>query len=825
MFSIADIIEFLHPKAVHLSAPDSIITDLVFDSRKVILPEKSLFFAIKTEKNDGHAYIEELIEAGVHHFIITQSPDHYTSFAHCTFIQVEDAIEAMQNIAAKHRNLFDIPVIGITGSNGKTIVKEWLSMMLGEDYYIVKNPNSYNSQIGVAVSVFRINPSHELALFEAGISRSGEMERLATIIQPTLGILTNIGSAHSQFFANDEQKLTEKLKLFRDCKQLIYCADNPLIASTLEDKRYQEIEKISWGKSPSAQYQITRFEKHERYTEIELNGQLIEIPFTDAASIENALHTVVCLHLFGYPYTAINKKLAQLTAVNMRMEIKEANEHSIIINDTYSLDLNSLKIALDFLNSQQQYSKKSLIISDFHQSKPLQEEDFKEIARLLERNHLHRLIAVGEDFSQHQHYFSESEYHYKASFYKTTEALIDELETFHFKNEAILIKGARNFRFERVAALLQFKTHQTVMMVNLPAVIHNLNHYRALLQPEVKIVAMVKALSYGLGDAELINELQYHNIDYLAVAYGDEGVRLRKRNIKTPIIVLGAEAHSFDILIHYQLEPEIFNLHYLRQLEQTLQNYPSQTDFKIHIKLDTGMHRLGFDEAELEELIQILQGHPQIKIASVFSHLAAAEDPGEDDFTRKQIADFGRMSQYIREHFNYPILRHILNSAGITRFPEAQFDMVRLGLGLYGFSSLEEDRDRLQHTVTLKSIVTQIKTIRKGETVGYNRTFTAPRDMSVGIVPIGYADGFFRELSNGVGTVIINRKHAPIIGKICMDMCMIDLSEIENVHIGDDVIIYGEENRIDDIADRIQKTPYELLTAISRRVPRIYVME
>ncbi len=825
MYTINDIVSILQPIFTHIFTEKDIISEYLFDSRKVIFPKESLFFAIKTEQNDGHLYIDELIHKGVRNFVVSQKIVSTPLHKKCNFIQVEDPILALQKIAIHHRQQFSIPIIGITGSNGKTIVKEWLSSMLNEEFTIVKNPHSYNSQIGVPISILQLNNAHELGIFEAGISHPKEMECLEPIISPTLGIITNIGAAHSQYFNYEEEKLKEKLKLFSHCNQLIYCIDHPLIHKTLAKDDYAHLKKVSWGKSIETNYHISSLIKKRTHTEVVINDHSIEIPFTDEASIENTLHCVVCLHLLGYSFGSINQKLMELLPLQMRMEIKEANNHSIIINDTYSLDFNSLKVALDFLSSQKQFSKKSLIISDFLQSKPLQEKEYQEMAQLFQSHHLSQLIVVGRNFKKFQSIFASKNFTFNTFFFNDTEELLGEIDSFEFLNEAILIKGARQFYFEKIVNTLQRKSHKTILLVNLPAIIHNLNYYRSKLHPSVKVIAMVKALSYGLGDVELINELQYHNVNYLAVAYVDEGVRLRKKNIHTPIIILGAEEHSFNSLIRYNLEPEIFNFHYLTELEKIVRYYPELTDFKIHIKLDTGMRRLGFDSEDLDELIARLHNHPQLRIASIFSHLASAEDMEENAFTLQQIHNFTEMSEKIMKAFDYPIFRHLLNSAGISRFPEAQFDMVRLGLGLYGFSGVKEDRPNLQHPVTLKSVITQIKRIKKGDSVGYNRTFIASKEMTIGIVPIGYADGFFTELSNGIGTIIVHDKHVPIIGKICMDMCMIDLSEVGNAHIGDEAIIYGEDNRINEIAQRIQKTPYELLTAISKRVPRVYIME
>ncbi len=824
MFTFAQITDIVVHKAASTRDAALPIRQLLFDSRRLTTPDGTLFFAIKTRKSDGHKYIGELAGKGVRNFIITDDISGFgKKFPDCNFLQVADAVEAMQQVAAEHRRQFSLPVIGITGSNGKTIVKEWLAAMLSDKYRIVRNPNSYNSQIGVPFSVWQTDSSDNLAIFEAGISMPGEMERLEKVICPTIGILTNIGSAHSQFFKNDEEKLNEKLKLFKHCKSIIYSTENKIIKAALERKEFAGIEKISWGTDTDARYKITAKTVINDFTRVEIDGQVIEIPFSDPASCENAMHCVALMLHLGFSCAFINKQLSNLVAMNMRMEIQEAVNQSIIINDTYSLDFSSLRIAVNFLNQQRQFPKKSIILSDFEQAGTLKSENYEEIITLLKENGISKFIAVGEGFHKNQEIF-QKETEIRSYFFERTEELLKNLHEIGFQREAILIKGARNYRFERVAEPLLMKTHQTVLNVNLPAIVSNLNYYRSFLKPGCKIVAMVKAMSYGLGDAELINELQFHNIDYLSVAYGDEGMNLRKHNIKTPIIVLGAEAHSFDLMIQHNLEPEIFNFHYLEKLLDTLSQYPDIKEFKIHIKLDTGMHRLGFDEEDLPKLVKIIKSDGRVRVASIFSHLAAAEDPAEDDFTRGQIEKFKRMSDQLVAAFNYPILRHILNSAGITRFPEAQFDMVRLGIGLYGFSGVKEDQKHLQNVATLKTIITQIKTVKCGETIGYNRSTTAEKDLKVGIIPIGYADGYFREFGCGRGQVYVNGKYARTLGKICMDMCMIDLTGIP-AKIGDEVIVYGIENSIADMAAAIGKIPYELLTSISRRVPRIYVME
>jgi alanine racemase len=641
------------------------------------------------------------------------------------------------------------------------------------------------------------------------------------VIKPDIGILTNIGNAHSGFFKNDKEKLLEKLKLFKTASTIIYNNDDHLIRETLEGKNFELIQKISWGKNPGSYYRIISQKQLQNSTIVEFShsDEWLEIPFLDAASVENILHISALLMFMEYSLSYISKQLLALSPLNMRMEIIEAQNRSILINDTYSLDINSLRIALDFLSTQTQFTKKTLIISDFEQV-IWDEKAVLELARLFENHNITKIVVVGNEMRKHHHYFPVVEKY----FYASTNELLAHLEEINIRDEAVLIKGARSFRFERVIQALQLKTHQTILQVDLSALVYNLHFFKKLLHPETKMMAMVKAMSYGLGDAELINELCYHQVDYLAVAYADEGVELRKRNITRPIIVLGAEDTGFDLMIRYQLEPEIFNLYYLRELISTLQNYPEIESFPVHIKMDTGMHRLGFDDDEIDEMLLLVNSCSQIKIASIFTHLAAAEDTEEDAYTQNQIQKFNTFCKKINTQISYRYLKHVLNTAGIIRFPEAQFDMVRLGLGLYGFSPVPDIQPQLRSVITLSSIITQIKNIKKGETVGYNRTFTAQKNMQIAIVPVGYADGFPRELSNGAGTMMIQQKQCPIVGKICMDMTMIDVTGLK-VIIGEKVIIYDAENSLEKIGAVIGKTSYELLTAISKRVPRIYVRE
>jgi alanine racemase len=820
MFTIAEITKILSPVHAKTVSENAIITELCYDSRKVSHPEQTLFFAIVTEQNNGHRYIAELWKKGVKNFVVSDDIAKFETFTDAHFFQVENVVEALQKIGTAHRLKFNIPVIGITGSNGKTIVKEWLAQMLTPFFHIVKNPNSYNSQIGAPVSVWQMAEEHDLAIFEAGISQMGEMEKLAKVIAPNIGIITNIGEAHSSCFTDIRLKLKEKLKLFIHANTLLYCCDHTIIHEILQEEQYQHLQKISWGQHEKATYKISPVERVLEKSVLQINDRSYIIPFTDRASVENTLHAAVMMLHLKIPPASVQEQLLKLTPVDKRMEMLEGQNSSLLINDTYSLDINSLRIALDFLGLQHQKNRKTLIISDFEQIAPLKKEDYEEINRLIQKASVNKLIAIGEKFLQDAGYFTITE----QFFYRNTDEFLTTLPQLTFFNEAILVKGARVYHFERIVEALQLRTHQTILSVNLPAIIHNLNYFRSLIDRKTKVMAMVKALCYGLGDSGLIEELCYHHIDYFAVAYTDEGIQLRKRNIKTPIVVLGAEAHSFEKMIHYHLEPEIYNLHYLKLLDNILAQYPEIESFPVHIKLDTGMHRLGFSPEEIAPLLTLLKQSQRIKVSSVFSHLASSECAEEDVFSHQQIALFQEMSQQLINGLGYPVLRHLLNSSGIVRFPEAQFDMVRLGLGLYGLTPIPEIAHELQQPVLLKTLITQIKHVKAGESIGYNRSCKLDSDRDIAIIPIGYADGYPRSFSNGAGEVIVKGKRAPVVGKISMDMTIIDVTGLD-VHIGEEVIVYGDEISLTDAAARAGTIPYELLTSISQRVPRIYVME
>jgi alanine racemase len=800
------------------------VTDLLIDSRLLINPENCIFISLVTKKNDGHHYIREAFDKGVRNFMISDpafAPEDTNT------ILVPDTLTALQKMAANHRKKFNIPVIGITGSNGKTIIKEWLFQLLSEDYFITRSPKSYNSQVGVPLSVLQMKEETQLGIFEAGLSEPNEMEKLQPIILPDIGIFTNIGPPHSENFINLRQKAGEKLKLFTKVKTLIYCPDYPDIQETIiKSELLHEITAFTWSHKQEANLKITQVaRKNNQTTEIKAIFRKqeigIQIPFRDDASVENAIHCWATMLHLGYKNNVVAARMSGLQSVAMRLELKEGINNCTIINDSYNSDINSLTIALNFMNQQNQHRRKTVILSDILQSGMNENELYGEIALLLKQKGIDRIIGIGSSIEKQASQFEMEKY-----FFPATNDFIARFSFAEFQNETILVKGARMFEFEQISQALQQKAHETVLEINLNALVQNLNLYRQKLHPATAVMAMVKAFSYGSGSFEIANVLQYHRIDYLAVAYADEGVELRKAGIKTPIMVMNPDEQGFDAIIKHNLEPEIYNFRSLQLLrEATVNNIiPENKPVKIHIKLDTGMHRLGFVEEEIESLIAQLKEMPMIYVQSVFSHLASAENPSDDEFTHHQVRLFEKMADEIVLKVEHPVQRHILNSAGISRFPQYQFEMVRLGIGLYGIPSTPEESELLENVSTLRSNISQIRKIRKGESIGYNRSWIAENDMEVAIVPIGYADGLSRKLSNGKGILYLGNKPARVVGNICMDMCILDVSETD-AQEGDEVIIFGKDHPISELAERMETIPYEVLTNISRRVKRVYFHE
>ena len=814
---LSNIAEILHTTTQNV--PDADIHWLLTDSRSLSFPSGTLFFALKTARNDGHRYIAELYRQNLRYFVVSEMLEEFAAMPDAVFLTVENTLDALQQLAAFHRSRFRVPVIGITGSNGKTMVKEWLYQLLHEDFRIVRSPRSYNSQIGVPLSVWALSDSAELGIFEAGISQTGEMEKLQPIVRPTIGIFTNLGDAHQEGFISLKQKIEEKLKLFTESDALIYCSDNKLVDISVQQARLKA-RLFSWGKNPSAVLQVLRVDKSELNTHITLKYNQkefsVHIPFTDEASIENALQCTAAMLYLNIDSKIISARLATLEPVAMRLEVKEGIRNCLIINDTYNSDLNSLNIALDFLN-QQSTSKnlsRTLILSDILQSGHRSDELYGAIAELVETKNIHRLIGVGTEISKFAELFHTEEKY----FFAQTDDLLKSPLMHEFRDEVVLLKGSRSFHFEDILAKLELIAHETTLDVDLNALANNLNYFRAKLRPETKTMCMVKAFAYGSGAVEVARTLQHHRVDYLAVAVADEGAELRREGIRLPIVVMNPEKGAFGTIFDYKLEPEIYSFRLLELFIQAAEKL-GITDFPIHVKIDSGMHRLGFEEKEIPMLVEKLQNQNQVKVRSVFSHLAGADASRFDDFTRQQIAAFTRCADTLSKPFTHRILRHILNSAGIERFPEFQFDMARLGIGHYGISALPDVK--LETVCTLKTVILQIKEIRAGETVGYNRNGKITKNSRIGILPVGYADGFDRHLGNGNGEVFVNGHRAKTIGNVSMDLIMIDLTDIP-ANEGDSVEIFGNRVTIQEVADKLQTIPYEVLTSVSRRVKRVY---
>lgn len=794
----------------------SLITNLLIDTRNVIDPEGSLFFALTAQRN-GHEFIKDAYTAGVRNFVISDA-GYLDTYPDANFILVPDVLTALQQVAADKRNSFDKDVIAITGSNGKTVVKEWLYQLLAIDFNIVRSPKSFNSQIGVPLSVWQINDEHNLGIFEAGISTVKEMEQLAAVIQPTIGILTNIGEAHAEGFSSPKEKLAEKLKLFTGVKLFIY---SPEYTGTLSVKDLPGERKFSWSTVMKADLQILFVEpiKGRSYIRGLYKNEEIEclIPFSDRASIENGIICWATLLAMGYTPEEADLRLEKLAAVNMRLELKNGINQSSVIDDSYSADISSLAIALDFLKLQNQHVVKTLILSDLYETGRTDKELYAEIASLLRQKQVNRLIGIGPHISAFAELFEM-----ESAFYESTQDFIADFPAIHFGNETILVKGARRFEFARISKLLTQKIHDTVMEIDLNALANNLKFYKAKLKPGVKIMAMVKAFSYGSGSFEIANLLQYHKVDYLAVAYADEGIALRKAGITMPVMVMSPEPSAFEAILKHKLEPELYNLDILKAFIDFLPD--TQYFYPVHLKIDTGMHRLGFEEPDLADLLPLLKGIEKIKVISAFSHLAASEDPQHDDFTDYQVQRFITISDLIRADLGYDFIRHISNTSAITRHPEAQMDMVRIGIGLYGFDSVISGNKGLQTVAVLKTTITQIKKIGPLETVGYGRRGVLPEGGTIATVKIGYADGYRRSFGNGVGKMLVAGKPAPTVGSIAMDMCMIDITGLD-AKVNDEVVVFNDQLTIGDLAEQIGTIPYEILTNISQRVKRVYFYE
>ena len=805
---------------------DANIGWILTDSRSLCFPEETLFFAIRTQRNDGHNYIPELYRRGVRNFVVEQVPSGAgNELAEANFLKVTSTLAALQRLAERHRDEFDIPVVGITGSNGKTMVKEWLYQLLSPQMVVTRSPKSYNSQIGVPLSVWLLEKNTDIALFEAGISQTGEMQALRDIIQPSIGILTSIGQAHQENFRTMDEKCQEKLLLFHDAKTVIYNSDDEIVSRSMRRSGFGG-KKIAWSKEdPQATLYIKEVETKDNITRVayvfnQTTEGTYHLPFIDEASVECSLAcAATALHLGIDPET-LDIRMSQLEPVAMRLEVKEGQHGCTLINDSYNSDLSSLDIALDFMSRRPDHNgrKRTLILSDIQQSGQKPDKLYSIVSELAEKRGVDKFIGIGSVIAEHKDRISITEKH----FFADVPTFISS-ETFHtLSDEVILLKGARQFGFDHITELLEQKVHETILEVNLNAVVANLNHYRSFMRPETKIICMVKADAYGAGAVEVAKTLQDHRVDYLAVAVADEGVTLRKNGITSNIIIMNPEMTAFKTMFDYDLEPEVYSFRIMEALIKAAEK-EGITSFPVHIKLDTGMHRLGFDpEHDIDEVIERLHHQNAIIPRSVFSHFVGSDSNDFDRFSAHQFELFDKASTKLQEAFDHKILRHICNSAGIEHFPERQLDACRLGLGLYGIDS--RDNHILNTVSTLKTTILQLRHVPKEETVGYSRKGILTRDSVIAAIPIGYADGLNRHLGRGHAYCLVGGKKAPYVGNICMDVAMIDVTDIDCKE-GDTVEIFGEHLPVTVLSDILDTIPYEVLTGISNRVKKVYFQD
>jgi len=810
MNEIAEIIN----GTLHSGIPVEIM-EYSIDSRSVVTPEHTLFFALTGNNHNGHDYIRTLYSDGMRAFVISEFREEFNQLTGANFIVVENVLTALQQLAAHHRQHTQAEVIGITGSNGKTVVKEWLYQLLANDHTVYRSPRSYNSQVGVPLSLLGIDPKTEIAIIEAGISQKGEMQHLLQMIQPTIGIFTHLGDAHGENFASKEEKLAEKAQLFTSCQWVIGQTGEAL--EYIKTRVPSTTSFLLWGEDPQADIHVKTMNITLGHREVQVTfGNkhfILDIPFPDIASYENCMSAVSILLLKQYSPDVITSRVQQLSAIAMRMEIKDGINNCTLVNDYYNSDPSSFQLALNILATQDASKERVVILSDFMDTGKAGDDLYPSIAETLRQANISLFIGIGKHLSEHRHDFAAN-----SRFYEDTEHFLRQEERDNFNNQIILIKGARAFQLEYIAGFLQKQSHSTILEVDLDAMVHNLNHFRSL--TDAHIAVMVKAFSYGSGSREIASLLQYHRVDYLMVAFADEGIELRAAGITIPIAVMNPEREAFDNMIMFNLEPEIYALDILEDFNQALNKHGIKR-FPVHIKLNTGMNRSGFDEQDIPQLLEFFGTERSVYIRSIFSHLAGSDETMHDEFTLGQIHLFERMTERIQTQFNYKIWRHILNSAGIERFPQYHFDMVRLGIGLHGISATHAN---LQPVSSFKTYISSIRNVPEGQSIGYGRKSYTTRSSRIAVIPVGYADGLNRHLSNRVGNVFIKGKRVPIIGNICMDTCMIDVTDT-NATIGDEVEIFGKHILVTELSEQLGTIPYEILTGISHRVKRVYYKE
>lgn len=798
---------------------------ILTDSRSLCFPEETLFFALQTNRNDGHKYIPELYQRGVRNFVVTDVPtDRAETYPDANFLKVSNTLKALQRLAERHRDEFDIPVVGITGSNGKTMVKEWLYQLLSPEMFVTRSPRSYNSQIGVPLSVWLMDEHTQVGIFEAGISKPGEMAALRAIIRPTIAVLTNLGTAHQENFSSMEAKCREKLVLFHDARTVVYDADDAIVRRIVSETDIQG-ETIAWSRrDKNAAFYVSEVKKEDAMSVVSYIYKGVagrySLPFIDAASVSNSIICAVVALQLGLSRDALDRRMRLLEPVAMRLEVKEGQHGCTLINDSYNSDINSLDIALDFMNRRPDHKgrRHTLILSDIYQSGKASRELYKEVSDLALKRDVEKFIGIGPQLCAQAEEIQLPE----KFFFHTVEQFIHSEVFRSLHDEVILLKGARKFGFDQVTELLVKKVHETILEVNLNNVVENLNHYRSFLKPTTKLVCMIKADAYGSGSVEIAKTLQDHRVDYLAVAVADEGVTLRRNGITANVMIMNPEMTAFKTMFDYDLEPEVYSFRLLEALIRAAEK-EGITDYPVHVKLDTGMHRLGFDPtADMKRLIDRLKHQNAIIPRSVFSHFVGSDSDAFDDFSARQFALFDAGSKQLQAAFSHKILRHMDNSAGIEHFPERQMDMCRLGLGLYGVDP--RTNAMLQNVSTLKTTILQMHCVKAGETVGYSRKGVIEHDSLIAAIPIGYADGLDRRLGNRRCYCLVNGKKAPYVGNICMDVAMIDVTGID-CREGDSVEIFGDHLPVTVLSDVLETIPYEVLTGVSTRVKRVYFQD
>lgn len=826
-YSISELAAILGIAGKRLSDKAAVVSQLLTDSRSLNYPKETLFFAIKTKNNDGHNYVAQLHEQGVRNFVVERVDEVTRTMRDANFLVVPNSLEALQAIATSHRRRFKIPVIGITGSRGKTTVKEWLNQLLKDDYKVMRSPRSYNSQIGVPLSLWDINENTQLAIIEAGISTTGEMANLQAMIRPTIGIITNIGNEHNDGFSSMAEKAREKAKILNSCECIVYCKDDPLVTATIKPLLDVDVaSEIAWSKEDErCGLYVKSILQQDKFSLVNyvFDGKehQFEVPFSSSRDLENVATCLAVMLFMKIDPEVIAQRMKQLTPVGTRINVIEGVNNCAIIADGYTSDYNSLPLALDFMfrrsNRQQQ---NTVILSDLKPEAFSDDELYIRVSELLKSKNVKRFIGIGPDMCKYGKYFSNI----NSRFFKSTSEFLDKMSQGDFEDETILVKGSPDFDFDQVLDMLEAKQHQTVEEIDLNALAHNFKFFKSLIKPSTKTVGMVKASGYGTGSYEIAKTLQDRGCDYLAVAVQDEGVDLRKAGITMPIIVLNPSVVNYKSMFNYHLEPEVYSMEECLELIKEGKKYGAR-NFPVHLKLDTGMHRLGFIKEQLPELIEVLRSQDVVKPASVFSHLCVADDPSQDEYTHMQFSYFQECSDTIQDAFDHRILRHILNTSGIVRFPEHQYDMVRIGIGLYGIKTLPEGyEDALKSVSALHSVVISMKEWPAGTTIGYGRCGVLSRDSRIATVTVGYADGFDRHFGNGRVSLWINGTLCPTVGNVCMDAVMVDVTDAQ-CKVGDLVEIFGEHIPVERLAQARDTIPYEILTSVSPRVKRVYYRE